>query len=208
MGYFFNSARQYALRRAKNAYFSGKKVMIWEKFPHIETERLNLRKLLPSDGEAFYKGLSHPVVSKNYGEQLYDWDEAQERLLWYREQWYLREGIWWSICPQGSLQMMGVCGFSSYLPAEGSAVLSYWLSAEYWHQGYATEAVSAILGFAAERMRVNRVLAYVKKGNSPSVKLLTKQGFCLEQTLNEWDTDKGRNKEVLAYVQRVQVMVS
>lgn len=71
------------------------------------------------------------------------------------------------------------------------AELGYWLGAQYWGQGYATEAAHEMLRYGFEVLRLHRIFASHFKQNSPSGKILTKLGMrhegCQREHLRKWD---------------------
>jgi RimJ/RimL family protein N-acetyltransferase len=60
------------------------------------------------------------------------------------------------------------------------AELGYWIAADAWGQGYATEAAGAALDVAFEHLKLARVYAQVMEGNPGSCRVLTKLGMAHE----------------------------
>ncbi len=58
--------------------------------------------------------------------------------------------------------------------------LGYKFDEDYWHQGYASEAITKVLSEVFAQLKLHRVMAYVMEGNIPSIKLLERLGFRLE----------------------------
>lgn len=58
--------------------------------------------------------------------------------------------------------------------------LGYKFDEDYWHQGYASEAITGVLNEVFTQLKLHRVIAYVMEGNIPSIKLLERLGFRLE----------------------------
>jgi [ribosomal protein S5]-alanine N-acetyltransferase len=58
-----------------------------------------------------------------------------------------------------------------------AASLGYWMGAPYARQGYMTAAVSTMLPFAFNALRLHRVEAACIPGNEPSIRLLEHTGF-------------------------------
>jgi RimJ/RimL family protein N-acetyltransferase len=71
--------------------------------------------------------------------------------------------------------LVGMLGFHERAP--GRLELGYWLGRPFWGRGYATEAVSAALGWAREDWRRNVVWAGHFSDNSASGQVLCKAGF-------------------------------
>lgn len=55
--------------------------------------------------------------------------------------------------------------------------VGYWLGEEYWHQGYATQAVQWLINYLLEHTEVNRLFAGVFEYNIASANVLEKCGF-------------------------------
>lgn len=61
---------------------------------------------------------------------------------------------------------------------EGSGgEIGYWIGRPFWGRGYATEAVSGVLGLAFDGLGVERVAAAVMADNAASARVLEKAGF-------------------------------
>ncbi len=69
----------------------------------------------------------------------------------------------------------------------GHGWMGYWLAPKYWHQGYASEAASAICRLAFRDLAMHRIDASVFEFNPRSMRVLRKLGFKRE----------GRKRDVL-----------
>ena len=78
-------------------------------------------------------------------------------------------------------------------------MVGYKLLPEFWHHGYASEALKAAINIVAAVMRVARIEAYVLPDNQPSQKLLTRVGFRLEGTAYQCLEVKGVRRDHLQY---------
>ncbi len=69
-------------------------------------------------------------------------------------------------------------GFAGFLPSEeGTPSLIYGVHPDRWGYGYATEAASAVLGYALEKLALPKVRADVDEPNIASVCVLEKLGM-------------------------------
>lgn len=68
--------------------------------------------------------------------------------------------------------------------------LSYELLPEWWGQGYATEAVGAILGHALQNLGLPRVIAETQKANIASRRLLERLGMYPEKTVERFGAEQ------------------
>ena len=64
-----------------------------------------------------------------------------------------------------------------------SAEIGYWLGESFWGRGIATEAGTAVTGYAVEHHRLARVFALPFASNAASCRLLEKAGYVLEARL-------------------------
>lgn len=61
-----------------------------------------------------------------------------------------------------------------------AGTIGYKFDEDYWHMGYAREALRAVLEEIFAELKLHRLIAYVMETNVPSVKLLESVGFRME----------------------------
>ncbi|MGV8853585.1 MAG: GNAT family N-acetyltransferase [Devosia sp.] len=87
--------------------------------------------------------------------------------------------------------LMGVVSLK--FAAEKLPELGYWLGEPHWGQGYAPEAVSALLQAAHQTGQCDQVDARVLAFNSASIRVLEKSGFVLlERTRSVVERHRGK----------------
>jgi RimJ/RimL family protein N-acetyltransferase len=74
-------------------------------------------------------------------------------------------------------------GMISGLPSRHAAEVGYVLSRAHWSQGYMTEALTAMIGFAFSYPDIRRVFAYCDTENRASARVMEKSGMRLEGLL-------------------------
>lgn len=74
-------------------------------------------------------------------------------------------------------QSVGGCAFKGPPDGEGAVELGYAIDPDHQGQGYATEAVEAIVAFALSKENVSKVRAHTKPENMASQRVLIKTGF-------------------------------
>jgi ribosomal-protein-alanine N-acetyltransferase len=79
----------------------------------------------------------------------------------------------------GRKTAIGTCGFKGEPDVSGTAETGYSILPEHQRQGYAPEAVKALLGFAFSHPAVNRVIAHTFPDLRASIRVLEKCGFTL-----------------------------
>jgi len=142
----------------------------------LETARLLFRTHEPGDETDFIKMHTDPEVRRYVGGEAWPVEKAQYR---FRNQYLGRPtktyGLWATILKNDS-KYIGYCGLRA-APGEKAAYLGYYISKPYWRQGFASEAATAFIHVAFERLRLGRLLADVEQGNAPSERILQKFGF-------------------------------
>ena len=88
-------------------------------------------------------------------------------------------------------ELGGNCGVRCQSPGSTIADVGYDLAPEHWGNGYATEAVTAILGFGFRELSLHRIEARCVTANERSVRLLERLGFTEEERLPAGGVSRG-----------------
>lgn len=152
----------------------------------LRTERLRLRPLRAADAPALFSIFSDPQVMR-YGSTL-PWAslQAAERMIAQDETAmpageHLRLGLERT----ADAALIGTCTLFALHAASRRAEVGYALAAAAWHQGFAQEAVCALLDHGFGPMGLNRVEADIHPDNAASARLLQRLGFEPEGRLRE-----------------------
>jgi len=148
----------------------------------IETERLLLRPLSPSDAEAVFAYSREANVGINAGwkphESLEESEDALEKVFCGKK------GIF-GIVHKIDGKLIGTIGViddpKRLNPKAG--MLGYAISESYWGKGLMTEAAQAVLRFAFGPMALDLVSTYCYPHNLRSKRVLEKCGFAYEGRL-------------------------
>lgn len=152
------------------------------KFPKIETNRLLLAEILHDDALEIFELFSNQSVIEYYDlEAFTTTDQARDLIRLFRSRYEASVGIRWAIRLKGTNTFIGTCGFNSWSSQMRNAVIGYDLMPTFRGNGYATEAVHAIIQAAFSGKlacgRLNRIQADTIPGNHASEALLGKLGF-------------------------------
>lgn len=79
------------------------------------------------------------------------------------------------------------------------AELGYWIGKPYWGQGYCTEAARAVVRFAFEDLRLNRVHASHFSNNPASGRVMQKVGMWHEASLRQHIHKWGKYEDLEIY---------
>ena len=96
-------------------------------------------------------------------------------------------------------RMIGTIGFMWINTEHRSAEVGYSLARDCWNQGYATEALSAVLRFGFDTLRLNRIEAQHETSNPASGRVMQKCGMTYEGTLRSRVFNKGHFSDVRLY---------
>ena len=72
---------------------------------------------------------------------------------------------------------MGICGFKGKPDEAGSVEIGYSVLRQFWVQGYATEAVARLIGWAFSHQHVNEVTAATLPHLKQSIRVREKNGL-------------------------------
>lgn len=150
--------------------------------PVLTTEQLLLRELRPDDARAVAIRAGDRRVAK----YLIAVPTPYPVSLAMR--WIAGRVSWW---PQGRGITLAITRRSEPDELLGSvslrrfsrdrrAELGYWLGADAWGHGYATEAAIALVDFGFHEMGLQRIYAQVLAGNTASCRVLEKLGMLSE----------------------------
>lgn len=167
---------------------------IFDTFPTLETPRLRLRRILPSDAAEWLKVWTNPDVMR----YLADFEggvatlKDMNGLVAWADGIFAREtGLRWAITLKPDDTLIGSCGFHLYSAANRCAEIGYELNRDFWRQGIMSEAVAAILRFGFGPMNLHRIEANVTEGNEGSAGLLRHLGFTYEGAWREREYLRG-----------------
>ena len=140
----------------------------------IRTERLNIRLASDEEMRALIAEEPDEEMKKAYGEML-ALSLADPGL----RQW---AAVWFIESKNG--ERIGDLCFKGLSP-DGIAEIGYGLLPAFWGKGYASEAVSAVVGWALSQPGVTRIEAETDPDNAASQRVLEKAGFLPTGTVGE-----------------------
>lgn len=145
----------------------------------ITTPRLILRRFVPEDCDSILKNwCSDCEIQHEYGEPVYTTPEAAEELLkkyisGYSEKSYYR----WAVIERKSGENIGMTAFCRVYDDIRTAEIEYCIGKKYWGNGYAGEALSAVINYAFSTADFAKLEAYHRKENAKSGRVLAKSAM-------------------------------
>jgi ribosomal-protein-alanine N-acetyltransferase len=154
--------------------------------PTLDTDRLRLRPFSESDANAMYALHSNARVLRYWDSA--PWTEparADQFIETSRKMADEGTGVRLAIDLRSDDTFIGWCAFMRWNPEFRSGSIGYVFAENVWGQGYATEALRALLTWAFANLDLNRVQAELDTRNGASQRVLIKLGFVHEGTTRE-----------------------
>lgn len=171
-----------------------------EHFPQLDTERLRLREIMPSDADPIFQYFSNPRMIRYYGmQQFTNVEEAAQLVETFRKGFESGTGIRWGIELKSTGQLIGTCGFHNWSKKYKRAEAGYEVSEPFWRNGFAWEAVRTIIQFGFSELGLNRIGAVIIPGNSASSRMVEKLGFQKEGLLRAYIIQDGSPMDAHMY---------
>ena len=155
--------------------------MIHRAAPMLETARLRLRAHRPEDFEPILAMVSDGEVMRHIsGAQPRE--DAWRRMLSGLGCWALLGYGYWVVERRSDGTVIGQAGLADFKRAmepsiEGLPELGYVFAAHAHGQGYASEAVAAILDWADAELSDDQIVAIIDPDNAPSIRVAERAGF-------------------------------
>jgi len=156
----------------------------------IETERLSLRQFSLADSAFIRELLNEPSFIQNIGDRgVRTLSDAEKYLETGPIASYARNGFGlYLVQLKESNEPIGMAGLIKRDTLEdvdvGDALLP-----RYWSKGYAIESVLALMEYAKNIVRLQRVVAIVDPANQGSIRVLEKAGFQFEKMVRLSEDD-------------------
>lgn len=146
-------------------------------FPILETERLRLTPLAADEARYIFPLMRDAEVMAFWDMPESDDPDVVANIV-AGEVAEMDEGkaVYWALRPLAEDRFIGTCDLSEIDMRHRRAEVGFMLGRDAWGQGYALEAMRAVLHYAATR-GLRRLLARTHLGNRRSDSLLEKLGF-------------------------------
>ena len=136
-------------------------------FPKLKTNKLVLDQLLKED-------VGHLLEITSFNYRAKTEEELDQLLLKINEQFEAKTGITWALYLKG--EILGTVGFYRGFDNDEGEV-GYVIREKYRKQGYLTEALTEVIRFGFEEMKLDAISAYTPDYNHASVQALEKFQF-------------------------------
>lgn len=148
---------------------------------YIETERLLLRELFPSDDLGMFELDSNPEVHRYLGNNpVTDIEQSREIIANIRER-YLTRGVGrWAVILKETNEFIGWSGLKLEKDVNGHDYfydLGYRFIPKHWGKGYAIETANAFVDYGFNTLKLDTINAYADASHKASRNVLEKAGF-------------------------------
>lgn len=155
----------------------------------LETERLILRNLIEEDAEEIYDYRNNEECFRYQRWEDTSYDAVASFVNEYQESQFLslEEEQHYAICMKNGRIIGDLSCF--YTEQDSCITLGYTISYKYHRNGYAYEALSAVIREIRLRFSELEIVGLVEKENIPSINLLRKLGFeeeCYVEKINSY----------------------
>ena len=141
----------------------------------IKTRRLSLRHIQESDIHYFKKLDNDPEVKAFFPSGVLDTDELETLIEDYITTYETKNLPCFVVFLSISNAFMGRAYFDMY--ETGDVKIGYLFHKRFWHNGYATEVLKALLAWAKHNIETDYIIAYADKNNKASFKVMQKCGM-------------------------------
>ncbi len=170
-----------------------------ENLPQIETARLTLRRVKPSDAAAIFDYASRPEVTAHLSWLPHKKMEDTYRFIQSLQYGYC-EGTAadWGMVLKKNERFIGTIGFAHASRIHGYGEVGYVLHPDFWGRGIVAEALRALIDFAFAH-GLNRVEAVHAVENPASGRVMEKAGMSYEGILRMRYSLQGNHRDVRMY---------
>jgi len=180
-------------------------------FPALTTPRLTLRAASSSDLSAYHGILSHPEISANSELPTDPNLKSSRRFLNKISRLHTNgSGVAWMIETANTQSLIGSVRLNQIDTKSHSAFVAYELCPQYWNKGYATESLGAVVSYAHNKGKLNRLEAWTTHDNPSSERVLIKCGFQFEGLLRQkvYFQNQYQDIKVFGHISETHIIVT
>lgn len=159
----------------------------------LTSERLILRRLTLKDAPAMYRNWANDPEVTHFLTWPPHTDISQTEcvLKFWGEQYQQATFYQWAIVPKDLDQPIGTISVVRLDENTEAAEIGYCIGKRWWHKGYTSEALKAVMSFLFEEVQVKRLEAKYDTNNPHSGAVMKKCGMHFEGVLRSG----GRNNQ-------------
>jgi len=166
----------------------------------LQTSRLTLRPMSIADAESL-----HTIMSDAEVMAFWDMSEIEDielTIAILKSQlgdMKAKKSSYWAMTRTEDGMFVGCCDLSQIDRWHHRAEVGFIVARSFWGDGYAQEAMAAVVDHAAQALKLRRLTARTHLGNIRSVRLLEKLGFRHEGLLRGYVDRDGERRDCLMF---------
>ncbi|SDN94319.1 Protein N-acetyltransferase, RimJ/RimL family [Psychrobacillus sp. OK028] len=152
----------------------------------LTSQRLIFRFYEPEDFDFLYSMLNDSEMVKYIGNgKTRNTEEALAFLEWIQSHYEQNEefGLKLLIRKEDGIPVGHAGIIPQQISGKAELEIGYWIAKEFWGNGYATEAASALLNRAVNLLGINRLISLIQPDNTRSRRVAIKNGMQLEKEI-------------------------
>lgn len=162
-------------------------------FSTLTTPRLVLRQLRQTDAKAIAELHSNESVNRYIKRaRQTTLERAKAFIMDINNGIRAKKWLYWAICQKEETQLMGTICVWNFSANKTIAEIGYELNPAYQGQGFMSEAMTCVIHYSFEKLKIKILEAFTHKDNSSSIHLLLKNHFQLDP--NRKDEENVNNK--------------
>ena len=167
---------------------------LFDRFPHIISEEITLRKIVPSDIDSIYQIYNNDKLFIHSPNMLKKNKNTVLNMIGHFERDFNKKKmIFLGIIENDNPDyIVGVAEMFDYDHNVNMVTIGYRLNDRFWGKGLATKTVRAITGYLFNDIGINRIQAFVMPENIKSLNVLRRNNFVEEGTIRQGFVWKGR----------------
>jgi ribosomal-protein-alanine N-acetyltransferase len=168
--------------------------------PFLMTPRLTLRPLAKRDVDAVFAMMSDVETMR-----FWDWPAFRDRetvadvVDAQLDDAQSGNALYWAVALTPEGEAIGSCDLSDIDRHHARAEVGFLFSRSHWSNGYAREAMEAVIALAFEELNLQRLWARFHTSNAASQRLLERLGFSREGTLRQHIVRDGMRRDCEIY---------
>jgi ribosomal-protein-alanine N-acetyltransferase len=156
-------------------------------FPNLQTERLILRPLQPTDeNELFFHRSDDRMLKFIDRPKARTLEEVRSFMQMIDENVRKDESILWAIQLKTDPRLIGTICFWNVTEDKTAADIGYALHPDFQGKGLMQEAMEKAITFGFDHMRLQTIKAEIHADNIKSIRLVEKYGFVFEENSGVW----------------------
>jgi RimJ/RimL family protein N-acetyltransferase len=175
-------------------------------FSAITTKRVLIRQLRPHDAEPLFAYRSDPKVAQFQSWHCKSVEQCREFIDGLQDVNPDTPDTWFQLAlvHRVSNELIGDCGLHFFASEPRQTEVGITLSPSHQRQGYATEALHAVLDYLFIKLSKHRMFASVDPRNSAAIALLERIGMRKEAHFikSQWVKDEWVDDVILALLER------